>query len=223
MAKKEIVYRDYNTYKQKSQQKIKINVEKPLMQTIIFLCALAVLICMFFPIFKAYIWSDTMNWPQSKGLTYSANTYNIIRMFLSNQDFFTPPSSSGSGDSLVDSIKGNPIVDMILNGSTAFDNIIVIIIAATIVGAVLLLLALAQFILGMCGLVGLKKLDTPIRIMSIAIFVVNVALLILATQIHISSGLFFESVSMTVTFGFGTPIVLFFSTLGLISNIVINK
>ena len=218
-SKKNPVYRDYNQYKSELQTNKKIISSKPLMFTIVFICALLALISMFFPVFKAYVWSDQMGWPASKGLTFSANTYNIIRMVIENKSTFSPTP----GGSLEEAIDSNPMVDMILNGSDKYMDAITLIIVVTILGAILLLLTLAQFILSMCGIVGANKLILAVRIISVIAVVINIAWVICAAQIYISSGLFYESVSMTVKFSYGALIVSFFILAGCVSSFAINK
>lgn len=170
---------------------------------LVFGLTILMFICMILPDFRAYIWSDSLGWSQERGIIYGGNVFSILSMFGGSGS-----SVDVSGGSLDEVIKDNPIIDMFLNGSDAFDDVFFIIKLLTILLVIQLIFIAAQFVLSMCAVCGADKLDPFIKTVAVATVVLSIAIVVLSSLIYVKEGLFFETVSMTVKCSFGSMVVL---------------
>lgn len=170
---------------------------------LVFGLTIVMFICMMLPDFQAYIWSDSLGWPRSKGLVYSGSVFSLLKMFGN-----VGGSIDMSGGTLQDIVKDNPIIDMFLNGSSEFEGTFSIIKILTIVLVIELIFVAVQFVLSMCACVGAKKLDVLIKTVSFVNIALSIAAVVLSALIYVKTPLFYQTVCMVVKCSYGSMVVL---------------
>ncbi len=207
MKKQDNTVKNYEQYKAEREAAKSVGqadtAQFTLKYLLVFGLTILMFICMMLPDFKAYIWSDSLGWPQSNGLTFGGNVFSILKMFGSQGS-----AVDMSGSSLDQIIKDNPIIDMFVNGSTAFDGALKIIKILTIILVLQLIFIATQFVLSVCACCGAKKLDVLMKTVSFVEIALAIAAVVFSSLIYVKAGLFYETVCMTVKFSYGSVVVL---------------
>lgn len=225
--KKQKQLRDYNEYAGKKTAKIKVRNDKPLKYALIFACSLAMLICMMLPFSKVYVYEgepDQLGILDGKAIDFPLNTYRILRWAagsLGGSDE-TPPDGLNLGN-IIEWIDNEGIEKLIFGNNSTVNKLMPQIITIVVIGAVLIILQLVQFVLSIFGMLGANKLEYYLNIITLATAAISLGWLIFTVFFGIHGKLLFGVANFSIIFSYGTPLILVLAIGSAVSAFLVKK